>query len=85
MKNGSIFINVSRGAIVDEKALIQAIKQNKFRGVALDVFEEEPLGPDHPLWNFKNVIITPHNSYASNGVKQRMIDVILSNLQEYSS
>ena len=85
MKNGSIFVNVSRGAVVDEKALIEAIKENKFRGVALDVFEEEPLEPDHPLWNFKNVIITPHNSYASNGIKQRLIDVILSNLQEYNA
>ncbi len=85
MKNGSIFINVSRGAIADEKALIEAIKQNKFRGVALDVFEEEPLSSENPLWNLKNVIITPHNSYASNGIKQRLIEVILSNLQEYIS
>lgn len=84
MKNGSIFVNVSRGAIADEQALIKAIEKNKFSGVALDVFEEEPLEHDHPLWKFKNVIITPHNSYASNKIKERLINVILSNLQDYN-
>jgi phosphoglycerate dehydrogenase-like enzyme len=83
MKDGSIFINVSRGAVVDEKALIKAIEKGKFKGVALDVFEEEPLDPESPLWTMENVIVTPHNAYASNGIKQRLIAVILSNLQDY--
>jgi phosphoglycerate dehydrogenase-like enzyme len=60
MRPTSYLINVARGGIVDEDALVDALRQNKFAGAALDVFEREPLPPDHPLWSFKNVIITTH-------------------------
>ena len=83
MKDGSIFVNVSRGAVVDEQALINAVANHKFRGVALDVFEEEPLKPEHPFWGLENVIITPHNSYESEKIKERLIQIIMKNLEEY--
>lgn len=60
MKKGSYLINVGRGGILDEVALIDALKSGHVRGAALDVFETEPLPHDHPLWTAPNVIITPH-------------------------
>jgi phosphoglycerate dehydrogenase-like enzyme len=60
MKPTSYLINVARGGIVDEDALVDALRQNRFAGAALDVFEREPLPAGHPLWSFKNVIISTH-------------------------
>ena len=60
MKPTSYFINVARGGVVDEDALIEALRDKKIAGAALDVFNQEPLPADHPLWDFKNVIITTH-------------------------
>ena len=60
MKPSSYFINVARGGVVDEDAMIEALRAKTFAGAALDVFSQEPLPPDHPLWDFKNVIITTH-------------------------
>ena len=60
MKRTAFFINVARGGVVDEAALIEALRNKTIAGAALDVFETEPLPPDNPLWGFKNVIITTH-------------------------
>jgi phosphoglycerate dehydrogenase-like enzyme len=60
MKPTSYLINLARGGIVDEDALIKALESDQIAGAALDVFQEEPLPADHPLWSTKNVIITPH-------------------------
>jgi len=60
MKPTSYFINVARGGVVDEDALLAALRDKKIAGAALDVFNQEPLSPDHPFWDFKNVIITTH-------------------------
>jgi D-2-hydroxyacid dehydrogenase (NADP+) len=60
MKPTSYLINLARGGIVDENALIKALESDQIAGAALDVFQEEPLPADHPLWSTKNVIITPH-------------------------
>ncbi|MEG0842819.1 MAG: phosphoglycerate dehydrogenase [Romboutsia sp.] len=81
MKNGSVFINVGRGNIVNEKDLIDYIA--KFRGVALDVFENEPLDKENPLWSMKNVIITPHNSWISDRNPERTFLTIYNNLKNY--
>ncbi len=80
MKDNSVLVNVSRGGVIDEVDLINAIRYGKFLGVALDVFEEEPLGRDNPLWNFENVIITPHNSFVSDKVNERLFKLIINNL-----
>ena len=81
MKNDSVFINVGRGNIVNEKDLIQYM--HKFRGVALDVFENEPLDKDNELWNFDNIIITPHNSWVSDKNDERTFNMIYNNLKNY--
>jgi phosphoglycerate dehydrogenase-like enzyme len=60
MKRSSIFINVGRGTVVDEAALIRALQSGQIAGAALDVFEVEPLPKDSPLWGFDNVLISPH-------------------------
>jgi phosphoglycerate dehydrogenase-like enzyme len=81
MKEKSILISVSRGGVIDENALIKAIQRDKFLGVALDVFEEEPLGIDSPLWDMGNVIITPHNSFLSDRVSKRLFDILALNVR----
>jgi glyoxylate/hydroxypyruvate reductase len=60
MKQGAFFINVSRGSVVDEPALITALQSGWLGGATLDVFAKEPLSPDSPLWTMENVLITPH-------------------------
>ncbi|MDO5557635.1 MAG: NAD(P)-dependent oxidoreductase [Clostridia bacterium] len=81
MKDDSILINVSRGKIIKEQDLIKALENNKFLGVALDVFEEEPLNQKSKLWDFENIIITPHNSFVSEGNNERMWEVIYNNVE----
>lgn len=83
MKNNSILINVARGAIIDETALINKLSEGKFMGVALDVFEEEPLPDTSPLWNIDRVKISPHNSFVSDGNAKRMFSLIYKNLTEF--
>ena len=60
MKPTAFLTNLARGGVVDEDALVEALKQKKIAGAALDVFNQEPLPPDNPLWTFKNVIVTSH-------------------------
>jgi D-2-hydroxyacid dehydrogenase (NADP+) len=62
MKRGSILINVARGQLIDEDALAESLRSAHLGGAALDVFNEEPLPPSHPLWSAPNVIVTPHTS-----------------------
>ncbi len=81
MKDDAILINLSRGGVVDESALMEALKKKKIYGAALDVFEEEPLNPYSELWDLDNVIITPHNSFVGDGNSERMFDVMINNLK----
>jgi phosphoglycerate dehydrogenase-like enzyme len=60
MADGAIFLNASRGAVVDEDALLRALDRGKVKTAVLDVFQQEPLPKDHPLWEHENVIVTPH-------------------------
>lgn len=62
MKDGAVIVNVSRGKLIDEAALVRALQKGRLRGAALDVFEHEPLAPDSPLWSRDDVLITPHVS-----------------------
>lgn len=80
LKHGTVLVNIARGAIIDEKALLNALDE-KLYGAVLDVFEEEPLSEESPLWEKKNVIITPHNSFVGEGNNDRLWNVIMSNLE----
>lgn len=73
-------INVARGEIVDQAALIDALREGRLAGAYLDVFEEEPLAPDSPLWDLPNVLVTPHNSPAASGNDRRVFEIFLTNL-----
>ena len=81
MKWGAILVNIARGVIVDTEALVRALQTNKLGGAVLDVFEEEPLPKDNPLWSFDNVMITPHNSFAGDGNEDRLFHIIESSLK----
>lgn len=84
MKDGVYIINVARGYIIDEKALIDNIEMKKVAAAALDVVEEEPLREDSPLWTFDNVIITPHNSWMSEKRNYRRFNLIYDNMKKYA-
>lgn len=80
MKPGAVLVNIARGALVDTDAMVVAL-QTKLGGAVLDVFEEEPLNEDSPLWDMDNVILTPHNSFVGVGNNRRMSNVIMKNLE----
>ena len=82
MKQGSILVNVARGALIDEKALTSCLKEGKLRGAALDVFETEPLPAESELWEIPGVIISPHNSFVGDNVSERMFSLIYRNLEK---
>lgn len=81
MKDDAVLINVSRGAIINQSDLISVLNKGKFRGVALDVFEEEPLPKENALWNFENVLVTPHNAFVSDMNDTRLYNLIYLNLK----
>ncbi|HUF74830.1 MAG TPA: D-2-hydroxyacid dehydrogenase [Longimicrobiales bacterium] len=80
MKPGAVLVNVARGRVVDEGALVEALADGRLRGAALDVFATEPLPADSPLWKLPNVVITPHVSGVTRGFWRRETDLILRNL-----
>jgi phosphoglycerate dehydrogenase-like enzyme len=80
LPRGARIINVARGEIVAEQALIRALRSGHLAGAYLDVFETEPLPPESPLWDLPNVLITPHNSSAAAGNDERVLAIFLDNL-----
>ncbi|MGZ9014219.1 MAG: NAD(P)-dependent oxidoreductase, partial [Burkholderiales bacterium] len=85
LKRGARIVNIARGEIVDEAAMIEALRSGRLRGAYLDVFQNEPLRPDSPLWDMPNVIVTPHNSPAASGHDRRVYDLFAANLGRWSS
>jgi phosphoglycerate dehydrogenase-like enzyme len=83
MKPESVLINVARGSVVDETALIQALREGSVAGAALDVFEEEPLPNDSPLWKMDNVIISPHVAGFTPHYDDRATALFAENLRRY--
>ena len=83
MSPGSVLINLSRGGIVDEDALIEALRSGRLRGAALDVFRREPLPPDSPLWEMEHVLLTPHTGSITPALWKRETRLILENVRRY--
>lgn len=85
MRNSAFIINMARGPVIDEPALIKALEAGEIAGAGLDVFTQEPLPEDAPIWDAPNVIITPHMTPALPDRTQRSIDMIVENIGRYRS
>jgi phosphoglycerate dehydrogenase-like enzyme len=83
MKFGAYLINVARGPLIDDAALIEALRQQRIAGAALDVFAEEPLPPESPFWSLENVLITPHTAAVTEKLWERHYDLIVENLNRF--
>jgi phosphoglycerate dehydrogenase-like enzyme len=83
MKPSAVFVNVGRGATVDEQALVEALQERRIRGAALDVFESEPLDPAHPLWTLDNVLLSPHSADHTADSHERAMRFFLENLRRF--
>ncbi|UNK17632.1 D-2-hydroxyacid dehydrogenase [Paenibacillus sp. N3/727] len=83
MKDGAFFVNMGRGPSVNTEALIEALKSGHLAGAGLDVFEQEPLPSEHPLWGMDNVIITPHTAGDTVHYTDRVLDIFIENLKAY--
>jgi phosphoglycerate dehydrogenase-like enzyme len=85
MKKDAYLINVARGPLVDESALMRALQQRAIAGAALDVFEYEPLPPESPLWDMPNVLITPHSAALTEKLWERHFVLLTRNLRRFLS
>ena len=83
MKDGAILLNTSRGPLVEEAALAQALNARKLRGAAVDVVSQEPIVEGNPLLACKNCIITPHMAWAPVESRQRLLDTVVENIRAF--
>ncbi len=83
MKLEAVFINIGRGGTVDEEALLDALRNHRIRGAALDVFDVEPLPPEHPLWQLDNVLISPHTADHTDDAHERAMNFFIENLRRF--
>jgi phosphoglycerate dehydrogenase-like enzyme len=85
MKSTAVFVNIGRGATVDEPALIQALRGGVIAGAALDVFAEEPLPAENPLWRMPNVLVSPHRAGDHEGWEGDVVALFVDNLRQFLS
>jgi len=85
MKPEGVFISIGRGTCVDEEALVDALKEGRITGAALDVFEKEPLSDDSSLWNVENLLLSPHNADLTSTYMEQSWDVFLAKLKAFMS
>jgi len=81
MKPSAILINISRGGIVEETALLEALRNNRIKGAGLDVFASEPLDPAHPFLQMDNVVATPHHAGVTTGTSRRRAQAVAENVE----
>ena len=84
MKKTARFINLSRGEVVDESALVAALETGEIAGAVLDVFQQEPLPEDSPLWSTPNLVVSPHMSGDYDTHQTTMAELFLDNLDRYA-
>ena len=85
MKPGAYIVNIGRGEVIDEAALIDALRAGRIGGAGLDVFEHEPLEASSPLWDMENVILTPHMSGANRGYMEKACELFVENLRRFTT
>lgn len=85
MKPGAYLVNIGRGEVIDEQAMIEALQQKRIAGAGLDVFEREPLPEDSPLWDFEEVILTPHMAGGHRGYTDKACELFAENLRRFRS
>ena len=85
MRPNAYLVNIGRGEVIDETALIEALRAGKIGGAGLDVFEKEPLPKESPLWDLENVILTPHMSGANSGYMETACELFADNLRRFNS
>jgi len=83
MRAGAVLINISRGSVVDEPALVEALRSGHLGGAALDVCAVEPLPDASPLWDLPNVLITPHSMSTAMGENALIVDLFCDNLRRF--
>ena len=85
MKPGAWLINIARGGLVDERALLNALRDGAIGGAVLDTFRDEPLPPSSPFYDLPNVIVTPHTSWSSGRVLDRSVELFCDNLRRFAA
>ncbi len=85
VKPGAWLINVARGRLIDERALLRALRDGPLGGAVLDTFHDEPLPPDSPFYGLDNVIVTPHTSWSSGRVLDRSVELFCDNLRRFAT
>ena len=83
MQSGAILVNAGRGGVIDEPALVRALREQRIAGAALDVFATEPLPPRSPLWELPNVVLSPHTTALSVHENERLVELFAANLRRY--
>ncbi len=83
MKPDAVVLNIGRGPVIDEAALIKVLTEGRIKGAALDVFEKEPLTPDHPFYSMENVLLSPHSADHTIGWKRRAMEFFLAQFERF--
>lgn len=84
LKPGAVIVNISRGGVINQDAMLEGLQSGRLKGAALDVFEVEPLPKDNPMWDLPNVMISPHSASTVDAENTRIVDIFLDNLGRFS-